>query len=343
MLSCLGWLVCFWVRTDDGLVGGTGFIGQTAFTGNIVTWMDDILALAVVWISPSRLSIVRKLPFLVSVLFLLLWALLLAERIYYFHGRTSPSGMDTESQQFWGQTILVTVLACSAVDVRCRRLLLLLLSGLAIVVATSIMHTAFWVHGSAPFWRDLTTIIQSGLSLIFADVAMAAIHLCGIYNIAYPGRFGVEVSSSPVIHLAETETHGRQLGLQCRTPPTGNLVHIGLQRFDSNASSSKVEDSTKVLPEDNLQVPVPLTGPGTIEPSSSKSLPAAAIAKESMRLYSPLRRTGSPYNAYIHDQPLIDDDPFLRWEPGRTMRCGYLSAQSFTFYVLMLFEKELTS
>ncbi|KAK0494256.1 hypothetical protein EDD18DRAFT_1107283 [Armillaria luteobubalina] len=349
MLSSLGWLVCFWVRTD---MLGTVLSGQPAFTGSIVIWMDDILALAVVWlsrmsfilslvrISPPRLSIVRKLPFLESMLFLLMWGLLLAERIYYFHGRTS-SGMDTEGQQFWGEIIRVTVLASetisnvvmavtltfrvmagSAIGVHRRRLLLLLFSGLTIVVATSIIHTVFWVHGSAPLRRDLTAIIQvkysfsasilhhlgkyvqPGLSLIFADFAVAAIRLCRTYSIAYPGHFGVEVSRSPVIHL--NETRGRQIGLQCRTPQTGNLVRMGLQTgFDSKSHTSKVEDSAKVLPEVNLQMSVSLTQItqrsciGAIEPSSSKSLPAAAIAKDAGNPAEPCMEGTSCFAAWV--------------------------------------------
>ncbi|KAK0231682.1 hypothetical protein EDD85DRAFT_793348 [Armillaria nabsnona] len=311
MLSSLGWLVCFWVRMD---VLGTVPFGQPAFTGSVVIWMDDILALAVMWlsrmsfmlslsrISPCRLSIVRKLPFLGSVLFLLMWALLLVERIYYYCWYMS-SGMD-KAQQFWGQTITATVLASetisnvvmavtpmfrimegSVIGVHCRRLLLLLLSGLTIVVATSIIHAVFWVHGSAPLPRDLTAIIQSGVSLIFADFVVAAIHLCRTYGIAYPGYFGFEVSlRSPVIHLNEIQ--GGRIGLQCRTPQTGNLVHMGLQRFDSKSHTSKVEDSAKVLSEVNLQASVPLNQStqssciGTMGPSSRKSLPAAAIAKD---------------------------------------------------------------
>ncbi|KAK0202081.1 hypothetical protein DFS33DRAFT_1263870, partial [Desarmillaria ectypa] len=180
MLCSLVWLVCYWIFTD---VPGVGPFGQSELFRIRSYWVDSAMFLTVVWY--VRVSLMfsfvrssppgifsRRLPFFGSVLFLLMWASLLAQRIYLcyrdksWQDQSQPKCDNSRTilVEFFSNLIILATpavtLIAGAVYHAQHRVLLILLFCAVIITATSVVHAVYWIHEYVALLEDLTAIIE---------------------------------------------------------------------------------------------------------------------------------------------------------------------------------------
>lgn len=251
MVCSLAWLVCYWILTD---VPGVGPIGQSELFRIRSYWVDSATFLSIVWLSrmslmfsfirsspPGFLS--RKLPFFASVLFLLMWASLLAQRIYLCD--QDESWQDQPQPKCDNQTIRITVLAfelfsnliilatpvvtliAGTVYHAQHRVLLILLFCALIITAVSVVHAVFWIHESyVVLLEDLTAIIESGASLIFINLVVGVmfLHQRMDRNVEYPDDLEYPDGSSTF-----RKKRSSQLKQHIGPPRRLNAIRLSLQ------------------------------------------------------------------------------------------------------------------
>ncbi|KAK0243910.1 hypothetical protein EDD85DRAFT_179794 [Armillaria nabsnona] len=251
MVCSLVWLVCYWIYTD---VPGVGPFGQSELFRIRSYWVDSTMFLVVVWLSrmslmfsfirsspPGILS--RKLPFFGSVLFLLMWASLLAQRIYLCH--RDETWQDQSQPKCDNQTIKITVLAfelfsnliilatpavtliAGTVYHAQHRVLLILLFCAVIITAASVVHAVYWIHEYGVLLEDLSAIIESGASLMFINLAVGIMffHQRMDRNVEYPDDLEYPDGSSTFRKKRGSISLKQRIG----SPHRLNAIRLSLQ------------------------------------------------------------------------------------------------------------------